>query len=71
MKCKYCGKEVLEGSNFCSNCGEAQNEIARKVLQKWQSMAQLKLIYLLIEKVKDKQTLEILQKLLEKYKQDN
>ena len=26
MKCKYCGQELLEEANFCSNCGAKKEE---------------------------------------------
>lgn len=70
MRCDYCGKEVEDGANFCSDCGEPLNDLAKKFKQKEQSVAQLKLINLLLDKVDDPKTLNLLQKLVERYKKD-
>lgn len=34
MKCKNCGSEILEGENFCGNCGAKVTNNEIKNLQK-------------------------------------
>lgn len=40
MYCKYCGENVKETDNVCSNCGKQLNEnqksVDQKKVQKWE-----------------------------------
>ena len=66
--CPTCSKQVLDDYSFCPYCGEALTEGAIEVIKEQNKLSQLKVIYLLIDKVKDPKTIELLQKLIEMYK---
>ena len=69
-KCSVCENEVKKEYNFCPYCGEPMNELAKEIQKRQATIAQLKLLGALIEKVQDKNTLELLQKLASQYKKD-
>ena len=63
--------EFLEKEfNFCPYCGEPLTDLAKETLREQTKIAQLKLISLLTDKVKDKDTLDILEKLTAMYKEN-
>ena len=67
-KCPTCSNYVEDNFHFCPYCGEALTDTAKEVVRKQSTIAQLRLINLLIEKVQDKKTLELLEKLTTMYK---
>ena len=67
-KCPTCAKVLEKDFNFCPYCGEAITELAKETVREQTKISQLKLINLLIDKVKDKETLKLLEKLTEMYK---
>lgn len=70
-KCPYCENHILKSDNFCSNCGEPLNDIAKEILQKKDTYAQLKLISVLLDKVQDKDTVIMLNALAQKLKNES
>lgn len=66
-KCPYCEKTLADEFNFCPYCGEPLNDLAKEMSREQTKVAQLKLINLLTDKVKDKETLALLKKLVEMY----
>ena len=69
-KCPVCEKEINKEYNFCPYCGEPMTEVAKEIQKRQTTIAQLKLLGALIEKVQDKKTLELLEKLVNQYKND-
>ena len=69
-KCPVCEKEINKEYNFCPYCGEPMTEVAKEIQERQTTIAQLKLLGALIEKVQDKKTLELLEKLVNQYKKD-
>ena len=67
-KCPTCAKVLEAEFNFCPYCGEPLTELAKETVREQTKIAQLKLVSLLVDKVKDKDTLAILDKLTEMYK---
>ncbi len=65
-KCPFCNQNIENEYNFCPYCGEALNDMAKKVEQDKDKKAQLKLITALANNVKDEQTLKLLSKITEK-----
>jgi len=66
--CPFCTLQIQKDFNFCPHCGEGLTDLAKEIVKKQNACAQLKLVGLLIDKVKDKKTLELLEKLTEMYK---
>ena len=46
MYCRKCGKELPENTNFCPECGAAQNEMAGKISRKSRTVAALLAFFL-------------------------
>ena len=69
-KCPVCEKELEKEFNFCPYCGEPLTDLAKETLREQTKIAQLKLISLLTDKVKDKDTLALLEKLTAMYKEN-
>jgi predicted amidophosphoribosyltransferase len=69
--CKNCLSPISSDYSFCPYCGEPLNDLAKQIVKKQNSIAQLRLIYVLLEKVEDEKTKKMLNKLIEKYKSDN
>ena len=66
--CPNCEKNIEKNFNFCPYCGEALTEIAKEIIVKQAKISQLKLINVLTNKVKDSDTLKLLEKLISMYK---
>lgn len=69
-KCCVCGRDLEAEFHFCPYCGEPVSELAKEISKKQASVAQLKLLNALAEKIKDKNTLELIGKLVEQYKKN-
>lgn len=67
-KCPKCDKIVEKEYHFCPYCGEPLTELAQDVAREQTKVAQLKLINLLLDKVKDEKTINLLEKLVKMYK---
>ena len=68
--CFNCDKEVNEDFNFCPYCDAPLNDIAKKLKDKQNCIAQIKLINNLIDKVSDANTLQLLEALLDEYRKN-
>lgn len=69
-KCPVCEKQIIKEYNFCPYCGEAMTDLAKEFSKKQTAIAHLKLLSALIEKVQDKNTLDLLEKLVNQYKKN-
>lgn len=64
--CKVCEKEIDKNFNFCPFCGMALTEIAKRLNKEKFDIIRLKFINELTEKIDDKKSLEVLNKIASK-----
>ena len=69
-KCLVCNADIESKFNFCPYCGEPVSDLAKEIMKKQNSIAQLKLLSALSEKIKDENSLDLIGKLLEQYKKN-
>ena len=70
LTCSFCNKEVAENFQFCPHCGEPLTELAKKIEEKRNANAQLKVIFSLIENVNDEKTINLLKEYVNKLKEN-
>ena len=70
LTCSFCKKEIAEEFGFCPYCGEPQTELAKKIEEKRNANAQLKVIFSLIENVNDEKTISLLKEYVNKLKEN-
>lgn len=68
--CQSCNMKIEENFNFCPYCGEPLSDLAKEISAKQASIAQLKLLNVLAEKIENKKDLNLIEKLAEQYKKN-
>ena len=70
LKCTKCFRDVESSFLFCPYCGEPLSDLSKELKSKQDAVAQLKMLLFLIKKVEDEKTLNLLERLITKYKRD-
>ncbi len=68
VKCEKCKAEVSEKANFCPNCGEPLTELAKNMKKEDKRTAMLEVVVALSGKIKDPDSLSVLNAMLQKLK---
>lgn len=68
FSCPNCGKIYKEPVNFCPDCGNCMSPAGENLKSIEKKNHQLEILIPLIDKVKDKETLEMIKKLILKLK---
>ena len=66
--CKKCKYELKEGYNFCPQCGEPLTLVAESIKKEERRGAMLEIIGVLASKLKDPDSLNVAEELLNKVK---
>jgi len=67
--CKKCFKPIENNYLFCPFCGEPVSEISKELKSRQDAVAQLQILTLLIDKVEDPKTLNLIEKLINQYQE--
>ncbi len=63
-KCTKCNSVVEENANFCPQCGEPLTTIAESIRKEQRRGAMLEIINVLLNNIKDAETLNVIEQLV-------